>query len=80
VTALPECTPYYHLLGVGPAGLTPEQDAHLRRLHYFEQIGADLAPEFQDLLSRLKHAYRRGDRRRFIRAPDDDVLLLSDAP
>lgn len=58
------------------AGLTPEQDAHLRRLHYFEQVGAKLSPEFVELLQELKRVYRIQDRRRVIREPDADVLFL----
>ena len=50
--------------------LTPEEDAILRRLHWFEQMGIELSPERQALLSSI----RARDKRTDIRDPGDDVV------
>jgi hypothetical protein len=50
--------------------LTPEEDAILRRLHWFEQMGIELSPERQALLSSI----RERDKRSEIRDPGDEVV------
>ena len=47
--------------------LTPDEDGILRRLHCLEQLGAQLAPQLQE----LKDDIRRRDRRLVIREPED---------
>jgi hypothetical protein len=54
-------------------GLTAEEDAHLRRLHYFEQVGAVLSPVFRE----LKGDYLARDRRNFVRAPTEEVSFTA---
>ncbi len=49
--------------------VTPDEDALLRRLDYFESSGAVLAPELQ----RVARAIRVRDLRRSVRAPFDFV-------
>jgi hypothetical protein len=46
--------------------ISPEEDATLRRLHWFERFGADLAPS----LKVVKASIRGRDKRAFIREPD----------
>ena len=57
--------------GADPAGekLTPDEDAVLRRLHWFEQFGVELAPRTED----LKEDIRARDKRTEIREPPDVV-------
>ena len=50
-----------------PKKITPEEDAILRRLHWFERFGADLAPP----LKVVKASIRSRDKRAVIRDPDD---------
>ena len=45
--------------------LTPEEDAALRRLHWFEQLGCELS----NALATLKANFRGRDRRAEIREP-----------
>jgi hypothetical protein len=47
--------------------ISPDEDATLRRLHWFERFGAELAPP----LRVMKHAIRSRDKRSEIRDPDD---------
>ncbi|MCW2599101.1 MAG: hypothetical protein JWM02_930 [Frankiales bacterium] len=47
--------------------LTPEEDAVLRRLHWFEQFGAELSPARQF----VKASIRERDKRTDIREPDE---------
>ena len=47
--------------------MTPEEDATLRRLHWFERFGADLAPS----LKIVKASIRARDKRAYIRDPDE---------
>ncbi len=49
--------------------VTPDEDALLRRLDYFQRSGAVLAPE----LDRVARAIRVRDLRRSVRAPFDFV-------
>ena len=49
--------------------VTPDEDALLRRLDYFQRSGAVLAPE----LARVVRAIRMRDLRRSVRAPFDFV-------
>lgn len=49
--------------------LTPEEDAVLRRLHWFEKFGVELAPRADDLKSDI----RARDKRAEIREPPDVV-------
>ena len=49
-------------------GLTPEEDAQLRRLHLFERVGARLAPEFKE----QKQLLRARDNRHVVREPELD--------
>ena len=53
--------------GVDPQKVTPEEDATLRRLHWFERFGADLAPS----LKIVKASIRARDKRAYIRDPDE---------
>ena len=53
--------------------VTPDEDALLRRLDYFERSGAVLAPE----LGRVARAIRVRDLRRAVRAPFDFVTTSS---
>ncbi len=55
---------------LGPK-LTPEEDAELRRLHFFEQTGNQLAPA----VAVIKDSIRARDRRDEIRPPKDDVVI-----
>lgn len=50
--------------------LTPEEDAILRRLHWFEQMGIELSPERRALLSSIRARDKRSD----IRDPGDEVV------
>jgi hypothetical protein len=53
------------------AGLTPEEDAELRRLHFFRRFGvvaSKLARQYDDLRGR--------DRRSDIREPDEPPLRV----
>ena len=50
--------------------LSPEEDATLRRLHWFERFGAELAPG----LRVVKATIRERDKRSVIREPDDFTL------
>ncbi|MCU1674455.1 MAG: hypothetical protein JWN77_2568 [Frankiales bacterium] len=57
---------------VGPAtGLTPEEDAVLRRLHFFETNGLSLAMPMQELKAEL----RARDKRAEIREPLNERIL-----
>jgi hypothetical protein len=47
--------------------LTPEEDAVLRRLHWFERFGAELSPA----LTTVKQAIWQRDKRSAIREPQD---------
>lgn len=49
--------------------LTPDEDAVLRRLHWFEQFGVELAPRANE----LKTDIRARDKRDEIREPPDVV-------
>jgi hypothetical protein len=49
--------------------LTPDEDAVLRRLHWFEQFGVELAPRTNE----LKTDIRARDKRDEIREPPDVV-------
>ena len=56
----------------GPArGLTPEEDAILRRLHYFETTGVSLAEPMRI----LKNELRARDQRTEIREPSFERVL-----
>ena len=50
--------------------LTPEEDATLRRLHWFERFGAELSPA----LRVMKATIRLCDKRNTIREPNDTQL------
>ena len=50
--------------------LTSEEDALLRRLHWFESLGIELSPERRALLTSI----RARDKRTVIRDPDDIVV------
>jgi hypothetical protein len=50
--------------------LTPEEDAVLRRLHWFERFGAELSPA----LRVVKATIRQRDKRGVIRDPSDTAL------
>ena len=50
--------------------LTPEEDALLRRLHWFESLGVELSPERRALLTSI----RARDKRAVIRDPHDLVV------
>ena len=57
---------------VGPAkGLTPDEDAILRRLHYFETTGISLAEPMRV----LKNELRARDQRAEIREPEFQRIL-----
>ena len=57
---------------VGPAtGLTPDEDAVLRRLHFFETHGLSLAIPMQELKAEL----RARDKRTEIREPANERIL-----
>ncbi|MDX6286078.1 MAG: hypothetical protein QOG53_1563 [Frankiales bacterium] len=45
--------------------LSPDEDAALRRLHWFEQLGCDLS----GALRTLKDGFRGRDRRAYVRDP-----------
>jgi len=47
--------------------MTPEEDAILRRLHWFETFGAELSPA----LRIVKAGIRSRDKRSVIREPED---------
>lgn len=49
--------------------VTPDEDQALRRLHYFEEVGAELAPEVKD----VKEEIRKKDKRIEIREPHDPL-------
>jgi hypothetical protein len=53
------------------AKLTPEEDGILRRLHYMERLGAQLAPQMRE----LKDDIRRRDRRIDIRDPEETGVI-----
>ena len=46
--------------------MTPEEDATLRRLHWFERFGAELAPALRVLIASI----RARDKRAAVREPD----------
>lgn len=50
--------------------LTPEEDATLRRLHWFERFGAELSPG----LRVVKASIRSRDKRSVIREPLETTL------
>ena len=50
--------------------LTPEEDAVLRRLHWFERFGAELSPA----LRVVKASIRQRDKRGVIREPGETYL------
>jgi hypothetical protein len=50
--------------------LTPEEDAVLRRLHWFERFGAELSPA----LRVVKATIRQRDKRGAIREPNEAAL------
>jgi hypothetical protein len=50
--------------------ITPDEDATLRRLHWFERFGVELAPAFRV----VKHTIRAKDKRSDIREPDDGAV------
>ena len=50
--------------------LTSEEDALLRRLHWFESLGVELSPERRALLTSI----RARDKRTVIRDPHDIVV------
>ena len=52
--------------------LTPEEDAALRRLHYFRSIGIALSPE----LEALEEELRARDHRREIRDPEPTAVVV----
>lgn len=54
--------------------VTPEEDAALRRLHYFERLGFELAATVRAAKSHI----RSRDKRSEIREPEDVVILGSD--
>jgi hypothetical protein len=47
--------------------ISPDEDATLRRLHWFERFGADLAPP----LKVVKASIRQRDKRADVREPDE---------
>jgi hypothetical protein len=53
------------------ARLTPEEDGILRRLHYMERLGAELAPPMRE----LKDEIRKRDRRIDIRDPEETGVI-----
>ncbi|MEX2290023.1 MAG: hypothetical protein WD794_06825 [Mycobacteriales bacterium] len=53
--------------------VTPEEDGTLRRLHYLEGLGAQLAPPMRQ----LKDEIRARDTRAAIRDPDDRGVVTS---
>ena len=50
-----------------PQKLTQDEDATLRRLHWFERFGADLSPQ----LKVVKASIRSRDKRSVVRDPED---------
>ncbi len=52
-----------------PTRLTPDEDGVLRRLEFFERVGARLSPT----VAELKAQMRRRDARSEVRDPADDV-------
>jgi hypothetical protein len=63
-------------MATGPK-LTPDEDAELRRLHWFEGLGCQLS----DALATLKSNIRARDRRSFIREPSSNIGVVNqDAP
>lgn len=55
--------------------LTPAEDAELRRLHYFERFGCELAPQ----VKAVKGQIRSRDKRAAIREPEDAATLGAEA-
>ena len=55
--------------------LTPEEDAELRRLHYFERFGCELAAP----VKKVKELIRARDKRAVIRDPQDAATLGPEA-
>lgn len=55
--------------------ITPEEDAELRRLHYFEHVGFELAPKVRA----VKGQIRSRDKRAVIREPEDAATLGPEA-
>jgi hypothetical protein len=55
--------------------VTPEEDAELRRLHYFERMGCELAPPVRA----VKSSIRARDKRAVIRDPEDAATLGPEA-
>ena len=51
-----------------------EQDGQLRRLHFFQEVGAVLAPPLRAQMERL----RADDRRRRVRPPREVAVLTPD--
>lgn len=49
--------------------VTPDEDEAMRRLHFFEKMGAELSPDVKD----LKEDIRARDRRDDIRDPSDPL-------
>ena len=56
--------------------LTPEEDAALRRWHYFHNLGFTLAEPVEELWTGM----RRRDKRVEVREPRDDVQPALPAP
>lgn len=54
-----------------PDKLTPEEDATLRRLHWFEKFGLELAPSMRV----VKATIRARDKRSVIRDPTDGATV-----
>lgn len=57
------------------ANLTPDEDSVLRRLHWFERFGVELAPSLQV----VKEGIRSRDKRGVIREPSDFTLTAPPA-
>jgi hypothetical protein len=55
--------------------VTPEEDAELRRLHWFERLGCELAAPVRA----VKTSIRSRDKRAVIRDPEDAATLGPDA-
>ena len=56
--------------------LSREEDAELRRLHFFEVLGARLSEDMHE----LKESLRGRDTRDDIREPEEAVQVLPPAP
>lgn len=55
--------------------VTPEEDAELRRLHWFERMGCELAAP----VHAVKTSIRSRDKRAVVRDPEDAATLGPDA-